>query len=59
MAVLRDLPYGNQHFRVDLGDGQALRIRVDERLDIGLAHRVTAPLLGERFQGHRTPGIRS
>lgn len=21
MAVLRDLPYGNQHFRVDLGDG--------------------------------------
>ncbi len=21
MAVLRDLPYGNQHFRVDFGDG--------------------------------------
>jgi phage tail-like protein len=21
MAILRDLPYGNQHFRVDLGDG--------------------------------------
>jgi phage tail-like protein len=21
MATLRDLPYGNQHFRVDLGDG--------------------------------------
>ena len=21
MAVVRDLPYGNQHFRVDLGDG--------------------------------------
>lgn len=23
MAVLRSLPYGNQHFRVDLGDGAA------------------------------------
>ena len=21
MAILRDVPYGNQHFRVDLGDG--------------------------------------
>ena len=21
MAILRDLPYGNQHFLVDLGDG--------------------------------------
>lgn len=21
MAIVRDLPYGNQHFRVDLGDG--------------------------------------
>jgi hypothetical protein len=32
---------------------------VNERLDISLAHRVTAPLLGERFQGRPASGTRS
>jgi hypothetical protein len=39
--------------RVDLGDRQARRVLVNERLDVGLAHRV-ATLPGDRFKRLRS-----
>jgi hypothetical protein len=35
--------------RVDLGDRQARRVLVNERLDVSLAHRAAAGLLGDGF----------
>jgi hypothetical protein len=40
---------GPENIAFDLGDRQACGVIMNERLDVGLAHRVATAFLGDKF----------